>query len=82
MHIRDSHFLFLSSISSYDYTMNYPSVTGHLGVPQFAFMNNAAMNILLFPVEPGSHKTNEQYFWNVWATPPWAPGKLQGISIH
>lgn len=39
------------SISSYDYTMNYPSVTGHLGVPQFAFMNNAAMNILLFPVE-------------------------------
>lgn len=28
-----------------------PSVIGHLGASQFAFMNNAAMNILLFPVE-------------------------------
>lgn len=27
------------------------SVIGHLGGPQFAFMNNAAMNILLFTVE-------------------------------
>ena len=27
-------------------------------------------------------KTNEQHLWNVWVTPPWAPGKWQSISTH